>query len=200
MITAMHPRILFLLLWPIALSACGSAQPRQTQVSTLPPVQELGKDFFWRQRIEAHHPKQTVSFNAVIQKRGQELTLLGLTPFGTRAFVLKQKNKHVSFQSFIQHTLPFPPENILRDVYRVFRVSQPHVQGWYCHASVTERICNLWQAQRLIERRYQSLDTAKGAPIVIRYEGGFVSNTPPRNVILQNPQFGYTLRITTLPN
>src|ERR1700722_8658280 len=106
------------------LAACAS---RVAQSPPLPPYTgpldfpvEGAEDFFDRQRIVASYEGHAFGFDAVLQKRGNELTLLGLTPFGSRAFVVTQKGADVSFQNYVGTALPFPPRYMLIDVHRVF--------------------------------------------------------------------------------
>jgi hypothetical protein len=54
----------------------------------------------------------------VVQKVGDKLTLIGVTPFGTKAFVVQQDASGVKGQEIIKGTLPFPPEFMLLDVHR----------------------------------------------------------------------------------
>jgi len=187
-----------ILLCVVALSACGGAPPRRTYTGPLLSPSRLGDDFLWRQRIDAVHKRGQLSFSAVVQKRGPGLILLGLTPFGTRAFVLEQTDKRIRFQSFIPQELPFPPHYMLIDFHRVFQVGSPRSDGWHCQAFRTERMCDFWHGQRLHRRSYQSLAHPSDPRITVNYPGGYARNAPPSQVTLTNPWFDYTLRITTL--
>lgn len=187
-----------ILLCLVALSACGGAQPRRTYTGPLLSPSHLGDDFLWRQRIDAVHSKGRVSFSAVVQKRGAKLILLGLTPFGTRAFVLEQTNRRIRFQSFIPQELPFPPHYMLIDFHRVFQIGEQRSDGWHCQTFRTERMCDFWKGQHLLRRNYQSLANPSDPRITVDYAGGYARNAPPSQVTLTNPWFDYTLRITTL--
>jgi len=184
-------------------------------------------DFLDRQRIVATYKGHTASFDAVVQKKGNELTLVGLTPFGSRAFVLRQVGVEASFESFVPQTLPFPPNYILVDVERVFfrwtdAAPPTDANRQFLHDGeiVTER----WQAGRLLRRTFSRDGTSPALPergrndertspalpergrnglppgqIVIEYDGGMASDgTPARHVSFDNGQFGYHLDITTL--
>src|SRR5580692_2625254 len=96
------------------LVGCASTSPQQPPA---PPYtgpldfpSERAADFFDRQKIVASYEGHSFGFDAVLQKRGNELTLLGLTPFGSRAFVVTQKGTEVSFQNYVGTALPFPPK------------------------------------------------------------------------------------------
>lgn len=187
-----------ILLCIVMLSACGGAPPRRPYTGPLLSPSHLGNDFLWRQRIDAVHAKGRVSFSAVVQKRGAGLILLGLTPFGTRAFVLEQTNQQIRFQSFISQKLPFPPHYMLIDFHRVFQIGDQLSDGWHCQTFRTERMCEFWQQQRLLKRRYQSLSRSSEPSITVTYGRGYSRNDPPSEVTLHNPWFNYTLHITTL--
>jgi hypothetical protein len=208
--------------------SCGAGARKEadwpTPVVLLAPAAHPA-DFFDRQRIVATYKGHTASFDAVVQKRGNELTLVGLTPFGSRAFVLRQVGGEASFESFVPQTLPFPPNYILVDVERVFfpwtdAAPPTDANRQFLHDGeiVTER----WQAGRLLRRTFSrdgtsprlttppSADVPSASPergrnglppgqIVVEYDGGMASDgTPPRHVSFDNGQFGYHLDITTL--
>jgi hypothetical protein len=161
-------------------------------------------DFFDRQRIVATYEGHSFAFDAVLQKRGNELTLLGLTPFGSRAFVVTQKGAAVSFQTYVGTSLPFPPQYMLIDVHRVFF---PHVgpgdaaasPGEHTFSSDGEVITETWRDGRVSERTFSRADGRPAGRIVIHYdetmdeEGGH-----PHHVVLNNGWYGYRLDITTV--
>ena len=72
-----------------------------------------------RQKLTATSPKGGGSFEAVLQKQPGTLTLVGLTPYGSRAFLLQQTKGDVQFTKYVPRELPFAPTFLLLDIHRV---------------------------------------------------------------------------------
>jgi hypothetical protein len=166
----------------------------------------LPGSFLDRQHIVATYGDRSVTFDAVLQKRGGELTLLGLTPFGSRAFVLRQVGADVSFQSFVPQSLPFPPRYILIDVQRVFFAwaEPPAADGGAPGGDRTvERDGEIesehWEGGRLRRRVFRRADGRPPGEIAIDYlgEGMGLDGVPPARVTFVNGWYGYRLEIAT---
>ena len=189
----------------LLVAACGSTQTSQLLHPTratgpLVNPSTLADDFVWRQRIEVRFRERRESFAAVIEKRADRLLLLGLTPFGTRAFALEQRGQKVTYTPYMQLTLPFSPLYILADVHRTFFRGLPRApwsDGWHEGVIDHERIRERWQNGRLYQRTYQSLDRG-GNAVAIEYAGGMQAHVPARTIVLTSQRFGYVLTITTL--
>jgi len=193
-----------------ATLGCASRPPPAPSVPAPPydgPLSSPGEradDFFDRQKIVATYRGKTVSFDAVLQKRGEELTLLGLTPFGSRAFVLTQKGAEVAFQAFVDEGLPFPPSYMLIDVHRVFfqafsAQEAPPSDGERSTVRRGELVTEKWQDGRLRQRTFRRSDGRPPGTIVVDYEGGMPADgTPPTHVAFTNGWYGYRLDITTV--
>jgi len=186
------------------VTACGGAPSRpRSYPGVLHAPSTLGADFLTRQRIVATYQDQRVSFDAVVQKRADTLTLLGLTPFGSRAFLLEQRGGAVRFVSYVPRDLPFPPRNILIDVHRVFFFGiAPRGRALSDGAHVATRegeiVRERWSAGRLVERRFTRASGDPRGEIAIRYQGGAPPNGAARRIDLANGWFGYRLVIDTL--
>src|SRR3954470_380207 len=86
----------------------------------LPPPDAIPGTFTVRQKIVARSTHGNGGFEAVLQKQPGRLTLLGLTPYGTRAFLLEQSaTGGVKLTSYVPRQLPFSPDFILMDIHRV---------------------------------------------------------------------------------
>lgn len=96
----------------LALAACAPREPALPRPSASP------RDFMARQHVTAIVGEARAGFDAVVQKRGDELIVLGLTPFGSRAFLVKQTGDRVTFEKYVELEMPFPPEAMLRDVHQ----------------------------------------------------------------------------------
>ena len=68
----------------------------------------LAPNFYSRQKVTAHYRKsktgerQTASFEAIVEKDTRTLNVVGLTPFGTRAFFLSHKQTAKDRQGTIE--------------------------------------------------------------------------------------------------
>jgi len=164
--------------------------------------QRLPDGVFLRQRVEAHYPGGAVSFAAVLQTADGALSLLELTPYGARAFLIEQRGQSVHYTPFVEHELPFPPRFILLDVHRALFLGLPGaplsdgVHGAEQHGeALTER----WAGGRLQERSYRRLDGRPSGLIRIRYAAPVPGSRWPGLIELDNGWFGYHLTIRTLP-
>ena len=55
----------------------------------------------------------------MLQKAPGTLTLVGLTPYGSRAFLLQQTKGDVQFTKYVPRDMPFAPTFMLLDIHRV---------------------------------------------------------------------------------
>lgn len=193
--------------WAVVLLAAGcagrppNAAPRSDTLRLRAP-HEYGGAFLDRQSIVATYGAQRIAFDAVLQKRADEIVLLGTTPFGSRAFVLKQEGLDVSFESYVPVRLPFPPLYILTDVHRVYLdgIDDPSrvlADGLHRVTRGGEVITERWLDGRLLERRFLSVGGPDGE-IVVAYDGGMApGGPPPSHIAFVNGWYGYRLDITT---
>jgi hypothetical protein len=167
-------------------------------------------DFLDRQQITATYGERTARFDAVLQKRGPELTILALTPFGSRAFVLRQLRAEVTFQSFVPQTMPFPPKYILIDVQRVYFAwaepspdagASPDLEARDRRVERDGEIeTEHWEGGTLRRRTFRRGDGEPPGEITIDYGGTGMSadGTPPAHVTFVNGWYGYRLEIATV--
>ncbi len=167
---------------------------------TLTRPSEHPGDFLLRQHLTAHFGERVESFDAVLQKRGDVLTLVGLTPFGTRAFLLEQTGLEVKFTSYVGE-LPFPPRFILFDVERVYFdgiAGAPLDDGEHVEQRSGERIVESWNGGRLAARRFTRIANDPPGVMSIVYAGGMASGAFPAQIEIDNGWVGYKLSIATL--
>lgn len=186
----------------LTLASCAAHRPPlRAYPGTLRRTSEIPGAFLMRQRVVAHYPGRDLSFDAVLQKQGDTLTLLGLTPFGTRAFVMQQRGVEVTFHATLPMELPFPPRNMLLDIHRTFfgpdRRPAP-VDGERAFVADGEEVRETWRAGRLRTRSYRRLDGDPPGLIEVNYGDGMLGRAAPRVIELRNGWFGYALTITTL--
>ncbi|PRQ03687.1 hypothetical protein ENSA5_13090 [Enhygromyxa salina] len=169
------------------------------------PTEEFHGEFLARQKLTGTYGEHEFAFEAMLQLRGGTLTVLGLTPFGTKAFVLTQTGSEVEFEALIDRELPFPPEYMLQDIQRawLWHVRLPWADGPPGEDPATtevagERVTEQWTANGLVRRSFARLDGEPAGEIRVDYIGGHRSGRPARRVVLENGWFGYRLEIETL--
>jgi len=79
---------------------------------------EIEGDWTINERIRVVGNGVDESFGLVLQKTGPKLVLLGLTPFGAKAFGVTQIGTETWVESYLGPVLAVPPQNVLRDVHR----------------------------------------------------------------------------------
>ena len=171
---------------------------------------QLGADFMWRQSVTAtfRDPdgnQQSVSFEAIIQKRGDTLLVLGMTPVGSRAFLIEQRGQHVSLRRFVDQDLPVPERYILVDIHRAFFGGIPADEsgtlgedGFRTARLNGEEVRELHRGGRLLERHFRRLDSKPSGTSRIDYGEGATGSGPAEVITLDNGWFGYQLVIKTL--
>lgn len=185
-----------------ALTACAAARPAPPRAQDPGALEDPARyegGFMMRQRVEVTLPARTLRFEAVLQKQGGALTLVGLTPFGTRAFVLEQRGFEVTFTPTLPMELPFPARYMMIDIQRVFLRAAGHGAAGDGAREATvagEQVRETWQGGRLMRRSFSRAGDAGGAEA--DYEGGMLGRAAPRVVRYTNRWGGYALTITTL--
>jgi hypothetical protein len=178
------------------------SEPGHGYPGELIDTSEMGASFMARQKLAGRFGEQEFRFEAVLQLHGGKLTVLGLTPFGTKAFVLVQTGTEVEFTPLIDREIPFPPEYMLQDIHRAWLWHTRLPWGAQAPsedpASVEvagERVTERWRDGALVQRSFERLDGQPPGEIRIEYSGG--SGHPAKHVILDNGWFGYRLEIET---
>jgi hypothetical protein len=190
----------------LAASSCGhGAPPPRAPIAApsakdLPPPDAIPGAFTVRQKLTARSPRGGGGFEAVLQKKPGEVMLLGLTPFGSRAFLLRQTAGDVALTTYISRELPFPPTYILLDIHRV-------LDAWLGPALAEgaregdvggEHVREQWRGGQLVTRKFtRAAATPGGEPagdVTITYQGVGPAGLAAR-VELVNARFGYSLVI-----
>ena len=217
------------------LLACHRTPPPETAgrlaappAASLPPPDAIPGAFTVRQKLVASSAHGGGSFEAVLKKVPGHLTLLGLTPYGSRAFLLEQAGADVSFTSYIPRELPFPPTYVLLDVHRVFDALLGPSPGAGDGKDEVERegivrgelVRERWRGGHLVQRTFMPVSiavpksgtntgvttassaTSAAAPetplVTVSYEGQGAAGLPA-HVTLVHHRFGYRLEVDTLP-
>jgi hypothetical protein len=164
------------------------------------PPAELSPNVLIEQHVEASKDGRSGAFDAVVQKRGDELVVVGLGPMGVRAFVIEQRGAEVTFEQRLGPELPFSPRNVLVDVHRTFFKGLPHPDGGSPdgieHGTVDdEEVVETWRKGELVERSFTRPRERSGAVRVLYGPGCRADRCEPASVRLVNEWFGYELRI-----
>ena len=186
------------------LAACAKPQPKSAEPlhatsGVLIPTSELRPPFLIQQRIRGTHQGHEVAVDCVVQLDKGKLSVVGLTPFNTRAFVLEQVGTSVKLQKFVDRDIPFDPAAVLYDIHRVFFRGLPHPQADGTHEGVDhgDMVVERWENGHIVERRFQSLEGPVPQLVIVHFEGGPAPLVAPR-VRLVNVAFAYTLQIENL--
>jgi hypothetical protein len=182
---------------------CGALRPIPTlpeYPGELTPPSLHGGDFIRSQKVVARYRGRTSSFSAVLQKQADTLTLIGLTPFGTKAFVIEQVGMAVKFTSYLPEEVPFPPRYVLFDIHRVYfggLGGAPLPDGEHVAEKGGERIREVWKGGRLFERTFTRLAADPPGAMIIVYQGGMAPGASPAQIEIDNGWVGYHLSIAT---
>jgi Protein of unknown function (DUF3261) len=168
----------------------------------LPPPDAIPGTFSLRQRLTASSAKGGGSFEAVLQKQPGKLTLVGLTPYGSRAFLLEQTKGDVQFTKYVPRDLPFPPTFMLLDIHRVLAswLGPPLAASGERSGRVgDETIRERWQGGKLMERTFTSAKSNPPGVITISYAGHGAADNIATHITLQNARLDYRIVIETVP-
>ncbi len=183
------------------LVACGPARMPSAPTSypgTLRAVGSIPTDFFARQFVHGAYGPRKIAFEAVLQKRGDRLVLMALTPYGAPALTLEQTGSEVKVTSRLEEPLPFEPRYVMLDIHRALflGLESDAREGTVCAHVQDEDVCETRQAGAIIRRTF-AREGYQGR-IVVDYQAGYRPFTPPPKLTLHNPWFGYALTIETL--
>lgn len=191
-----------------AVTACRTPQPETAQrapevtTAALRPTTDMPFDFIWQQHVTAKWNGRCESFDAVLQKKGDELLLMGLSPMGMPGFVLKWGPAGLRFQNRTSHRLPFGPAYIMADIQRAYFPWLPPPRadfdgtrrGRHEDLAITE----VYHRGRLASRSFRRADRSAEGVVAITYRNWGDGHDAPRHVVLSNGWFGYRLEIETV--
>ncbi|HXI60862.1 MAG TPA: DUF3261 domain-containing protein [Polyangia bacterium] len=167
----------------------------------LPPPDRIPGQLTLRQKLAAKSAHGGGSFETILQKRPGVLRVVGLTPFGTRAFLLEQRGPTVDFTSYVPRELPFAPTFMLLDIHRVFDSwldGPPPADGQRSATVGDEQITERWQGGHLQQRTFLRTTGLPPGAIIITYKGEALPGVAAE-IVLDNARHGYQLTIQNLP-
>jgi Protein of unknown function (DUF3261) len=166
----------------------------------------LGRDFLVRQSLAIHAQRdgQPVDgqFDAIVQKRGDTLLIVGFGPMNVKAFTVEQRGDRITFHQLMGPELPFSPRNIIVDVHRVFFKHLPtpaeHGYSGVVRGDLDgETVEETWRAGELRASVFTRPGSALHGAIRVELGPGCVPGTcEPESATLHNEWFGYTLTIS----
>jgi hypothetical protein len=199
----------------LALAGCGRAT-RTTILSTAAPAdypcvlhdpRTLGPDFMVRQTIaiRARRNGEPVEgqLDAVLQKQGDTLLIMGFGPMNVKAFTLIQRGDRIEATQHIGPELPFSPRDVVVDVHRVLfkrlpAPADPEHTGVVRGELDGEQVEETWQAGEVRARVFTRPGSAlRGAVRVELGAGCKPTRCEPGSATLHNEWFGYTLTIAS---
>jgi hypothetical protein len=197
----------------VALAACGQPARHSVMLTSAPSeypcvLHDPGTvpgDFMVRQTLTIRSQREgkpvEAELDAVVQKQGDTLLIVGFGPMNVKAFTLSHRGDRIEFTQFVGQALPFSPRNIVVDVHRVFFKHLPPpteaaysgvVRGELDGESVEET----WHDGQLRTRVFTRPGSAlRGAVRVEVGDGCDPSGCEPASVTLKNEWFNYTLTI-----
>ncbi|HEY4182507.1 MAG TPA: DUF3261 domain-containing protein [Kofleriaceae bacterium] len=194
------------------LAACGGAPKRHVTIDTTAPAaypgtladpKTLHPDFMVRQSLVIHAKKPTgekidAELDAVLQKQGDTLLVLGLGPMNVKAFTLTQKGTILEAEQFVGPDMQFSPRNIVLDVHRVLfkRLPVPKEASTVVTGELDgEHVEETWKDGQLRTRVF-TRPGFKGAVRVELGDGCTQTVCEPASAKLTNEWLDYTIEIT----
>lgn len=208
-----HPVQPLLLACALGLLACTgcASMPIQGQGPQLPALSpgplrrptDLAHDFQWRQRVTAIYPAGKSSFDAVLLRRNNSLTLVGLSPIGMPGFVITtEANGRIHMENRTRRTLPFRPTYIAADVQHAFfpwfKTPLPGFHGTRSKGVIGLTVSEDFEHGTLVTRRLRRNDAPDRGEVIIQYGPWPKGADVPKRVTINNTWFNYKLVIETL--
>ena len=100
-----------------------------THYPLLPPA-SFGRVAEFEHILQGEYQGRTFQLHALLRMDSTELLVLGLTPFGTRAFTIRYDGREVELDNPNGPKLAFPPELIISDIQEMFWPWLPDQNGW----------------------------------------------------------------------
>ena len=197
----------------VAVAGCGHPV-RGTVISTTDPAEypcvlhdprTLPHDFMVRQSLTVRTRRDGKPvegrFDAIVQKQGDTLLIVGFGPMNVKAFTLTHRGDRIEFAQFMGPELPFSPRNVVVDVHRVFfkrlpAKAQAGYSGVVRGELDGETVEETWRDGQLRTAVFTRPGSAlRGAVRVELGPGCTPVLCEPESATLHNEWFGYTLTI-----
>ena len=104
-------------------SACSGFPHASRSIGNCPAeirsIDEIPGEFTIRYRVTVLAEDLNFPFELIVQKKGRELVLIGLSPLGAKVFSVIQTGTETDVDALPRAVLPIPPLNVLRDLHRL---------------------------------------------------------------------------------
>lgn len=191
-----------LLLLALVSSACRHLPARARAIPDCPGqwvgTEAIAGDFVLRQRVRIEAAGRVVSLQLVVQKRGGELVLVGLHPFGAKLFTVRQRGLEVRVDAAPPPVLEVAPLNLLRDLHRerFLGLATSGADGSFRGERDGTVIREEWAGGRLRWRSFERLAADPPGRVELRFEEPEEAGEAAR-VTVDNRWCGYRSEITT---
>jgi hypothetical protein len=169
------------------LSSCAWLQPPTKPLTSTPTSYPLrtpssyGGTLTAQSLLEGEYEGRRMQFQTHVEIDADQIVVLGLTPWQTRAFILRYDGQKLDFENFTHREIPFPPALILSDLQQVLWPVLPSTAQWRVEDDLHPRERRVYFRNQLITR--------------IQYGGPSAAQS---DVTLWNLPYGYQLNIRTL--
>jgi hypothetical protein len=166
--------------------------PEPARVS-LVPAERMEGELMLRQKLRFRYGARSGSLDAVVQVHCRKLSIVGLSPMGTRLFAITQEGDAIAVESLANAAWPFPPEQILQAVHRTYLLPlarPPRADGAHDVEVGSIRLVEVWKDGVLVERRFPD--------VIVRYAGERHAAGVASHAALHDEALGYHLDIETL--
>ncbi len=190
---------------PTRTTVISTAEPAEYPCVLHPP-QTIAHDFMVRQTIAIHamHEGKPVDgeLEAVLQKQGDTLLIIGFGPMNVKAFTLTQRGAEIELAQFVGPELPFSPRNVIVDVHRILfkrlpPPTEPGYSGVLRGELDDETVEETWQGGELRATAFTRPGSAFTGAVRIELGAGCTpARCEPVSAALTNEWFDYSLTIT----
>jgi hypothetical protein len=171
--------------WPRAVAQCPGS---------LRPTSEIEGDLRVELRMQVKAESVDAALRLALEKQGDELTLVGISPLGAVVFSVIQNGVELEVDALPASILEVPPENVLRDLHRILFLDVPEgsTDGKRRASLGGVQITELWRAGRLVRRSF----AGDGAPVVVDFVEAPLEGLSEARV--RNPGCGTSSTVVTL--
>ncbi len=160
---------------------------------SLRPTQQIEGELRLRLRMRLQASELDAALELAVEKRGDELVVIGFDPFGVKSFSLVQRGLEVEVEGLPPAVLPTAPLNVLRDLHRARFLAletPPGGQGQVMASLDGVRITEHWSGGRLEWRRFERAGEAPESGVRVDFDGDVVR--------IENRRCGYRATLVEL--
>ena len=145
------------------------------------PPSSYGGVLILEQLLEGWAKGEQFQLHLQLELDPDQLRVVGLTAFQTKAFALRYDGRTIDFENFTDRRMPFPPAMILSDIQKVLWPTLPDREGWHIVDDPVTKTRRVFFDGQLMTR--------------IQYHAGFPT---AGDAELSDLQYGYRLYVRIL--